>query len=133
MTGNVGCDEGAERDNDEVLRARILEAGMRHHVGDAPVPVSRRNFSVDEVDLPGSAPVLEYGALPVQPRVKLMRADVVFDDDIVRLWSRDSSSKLPSFSSARWRARVGLFPVDEQKPAGRCELRLAWSGQDLEL
>jgi len=128
MTGDVGSDEGAERDNGEVLRARILQAGMRHHVGDPPVPVSRRNLGVDEVDLPGGAPVLEYGALPVQLRVKLMRADVVFDDDVVRMASRDSSSKVPSFSSARWRARVGLFPVDEQKPAGRCELRLAWSG-----
>ena len=73
VAADVGIDEGAECDDGEVLCARILEAGMRHRVGDAPVPERRGNLGVDEVDLPRSAPVLEHGAHPIQPRVKLMR------------------------------------------------------------
>jgi hypothetical protein len=81
MTTDIRIDEGTERDDREVLSTRILEAGMRQGVGDAQVPEGCRNLGVDEVDLPGSSPVLEHGAHPVQPRLKLMRSGIVFDDD----------------------------------------------------
>src|SRR5438094_7063493 len=41
--------------------------------------------------------------------------------------------RIGSSPSARWLRGAGLFPVDEQKPAGCVQLRLARSRQDLEL
>lgn len=91
VTVDVGSDEGTERDDGEVLRARVLEPGMGERIGDAMVLERCRNLGVDEVDLPGGAPVLEHGARAVEPREKLMRGGIVFDDDVVRMWSRHRS------------------------------------------
>src|SRR5882762_11932269 len=42
-------------------------------------------------------------------------------------------SRRKGSSSPRRISRTGLFPVHEQEPARRVELRLAWSGKNLQL
>ena len=88
MTADEGSDERAERDDGEVLRARVCESGMGQRVGDALVSEGRRHLGVDEDDSPGGTPVLEYGAHPIAPRMKLLRSGVVLDDDVVWILSR---------------------------------------------
>ncbi len=88
MTADVGGDEWAECGDGEVLRARVLESGMRQYIGDAPVSEGRWNLGVYKDDFPWSASVLEHRARSVQPGVKLVRSFVVFDDGVVDMWSR---------------------------------------------